>query len=939
MKIEILEQAYKKLKSYLYTDKSLLAEKIGIARFEQNLEVNLKKLLDSIEKEDISKYTKKIDYILVPKKIEKPQKEEIFYTNKTKQDIYIDEARNIFIKAPIEIHIISVLWIMFIGEKLDKDLLENIKGNRLFRNKNDKFLDNSYKLFKPYYEGYQSFRDEAINMAIHLHKKDLDVTVLNIDIQEFYYNIDFDFEIIKDEINPNDYLNDFMKKIHNQYHKKIKDLEPTDDKRKKYNQTKFLPIGLVSSSVIANYILRDFDNDVVQNLKPEYYGRYVDDMLFVFSNASVDLCSKTIVKDLIQYKLKKISIETDIDLEKTQIIINDKNFILQNKKIKLFQFYRDDSISLLEKFKDKIDENSSFFNFMPDDKKLFKTLESSSYNMFYSDSENKISSIIGTTKDTFNISKNLSGILATVSNSKFDNKHLSLYNNQIENVFSGHNIFELKLYWEKVFKYYYLTKNYNDFVKIFVSFYNTIEKLSNIHLRDDVKQYLYNSVLFSIVENPKYFVDNLILEIENNEILISNEINLEDINNIRKSNMFSSHLMVYPLINYMNYYDNEGTIYNNFDFLTHNIDLKGFSFKIDDFKIENSPRYIHYHEIILFYFYRHLNLKRDRKTVNTKSVNTKLINRFYNKYNNLNTKTNDFPENKDNNYIITTNKQENKDKLKIGIVSLKVNLKDIENSYISTPNLSYDRLQSIFDILNKSIEENHKVDLLVFPEVSVPYVWIHLIAKFAKKNNIGIVFGVEHIKIDKRVHNFTCVMLPFNKDGHTNLFINFESKKHFSPNEKISIESRGFDAIENKKKKPTFYNYRGSVFGTMNCYEISDITYRSEFFGKIDFAVIVEYNKDTNYFSNIIDSASRDLHSYIVQVNTSDYGDSRIVQPTKTDKKDIVKLKGGENVYLVVDTIDIKSLREFQKKGHCLQIGDDSFKLVPPNYEISELRK
>ena len=33
MKIEILEQAYKKLKSYLYTDKSLLAEKIGIARY------------------------------------------------------------------------------------------------------------------------------------------------------------------------------------------------------------------------------------------------------------------------------------------------------------------------------------------------------------------------------------------------------------------------------------------------------------------------------------------------------------------------------------------------------------------------------------------------------------------------------------------------------------------------------------------------------------------------------------------------------------------------------------------------------------------------------------------------------------------------------------------------------------------------------------------
>jgi hypothetical protein len=75
MDIKILKQAYRKLKSYLYTDKSLLGEKIEIARFEQNLESNLEKLLRCIEKKDISKYIKKIDYRLVPKKIEKPKKE------------------------------------------------------------------------------------------------------------------------------------------------------------------------------------------------------------------------------------------------------------------------------------------------------------------------------------------------------------------------------------------------------------------------------------------------------------------------------------------------------------------------------------------------------------------------------------------------------------------------------------------------------------------------------------------------------------------------------------------------------------------------------------------------------------------------------------------------------------------------------------------------
>jgi len=62
----------------------------------------------------------------------------------------------------------------------------------------------------------------------------------------------------------------------------------------------------------------------------------------------------------------------------------------------------------------------------------------------------------------------------------------------------------------------------------------------------------------------------------------------------------------------------------------------------------------------------------------------------------------------------------------------------------------------------------------VFPEVSIPYAWIHLMARFAKKNEIGIIFGIEHIKIKKEVYNYTCIMLPFKISNHTNLFINFD---------------------------------------------------------------------------------------------------------------------------------------------------------------------
>jgi len=922
-----LEQAYRKLKSHLYTDKTLLKEKIELARFESDIDDKLAILSKAIEVKDISQWLKLIDYTLVLKKLEDANEklQSSYFTNVTKQENYKIKSVNIFISAPIEVHLISTLWTMLIGEKLDVKLLKEVQGNRLHRD--NYFQNDSYKLFRPYYEGYQSFRDEAITMATALHAQKLNVTVLNLDIQEFYYNLDFNFSSlhglnIKDEFG----LNYLMQQIHNTFHEAIKNVQPKD--KANYKQIKFLPIGLVSSSVIANHVLSNFDSDVVENLKPEYYSRYVDDMIFVFSNATIDLKSKVLVSKLLSSKLKHTKIKNF--KESIELQTNNQKFKLQNEKVRVFQFDKLDSISLLHKFKEKIDENSSFFNFMPDDEKLFKTLESSSYSIFYNDSENKLSSLIGTAKDSLKISRNLTGVLTTVSSARFDDTHLKQYNQQIQNVFSGKNIFELRLHWEKVFIYLYITKSDELFVQLFKNFYDAINNVENIYqskLLQDTRNYLLNTILFVVAPNPKHFTDVLMKKIIELDIPLDQFLDINHISLIREANLFASHLMSFPLLNYCEFYHKDK--FEDINFLTQKVELQNNV--LSGKKITHSPRFIHYHELILFNHYRYINSK-DKFY----ATNTKFMEKLYNKFNGFeNSKNVSFPakHKTENLYIIDRKSKENNSSLKIGIVSIKIALKDIANSYTTTPNLSYTRLQGIFDILNRAIESKHKVDLLVFPEVSIPYAWVNLLARFAKKNDIGIVFGVEHIKVQNKVSNCTCVMLPFSSDTHTSLFINFEAKKHFAPDEKIDIESRGFAANENKTKTPALYKWRNSVFSTFNCYELTNIAYRSPLVGKVDFLIAIEYNKDTNYFSNIIDSLSRDIHCYVVQVNTSDYGDSRIVQPSKTESKDIVKLKGGKNIYLVVDTIDIKKLRDFQAKGHCLQKDDKDFKLTPPEFK------
>ena len=94
----------------------------------------------------------------------------------------------------------------------------------------------------------------------------------------------------------------------------------------------------------------------------------------------------------------------------------------------------------------------------------------------------------------------------------------------------------------------------------------------------------------------------------------------------------------------------------------------------------------------------------------------------------------------------------------------------------------------------------------------------------------------------------------------------------------------------------------------------------------------IEYNKDTYYYSNIVESTCRDLHCYFIQANTSDYGDSRLSMPKRSVEMTPVKIKGGDNDTIITFTVDIKSLRDFQRQSTLFQNKED-FKNTPPGFD------
>ena len=416
--------------------------------------------IDNIE--PINQYLSDIDYILMPKKIA-PQNSfpENIYSNQKSSSKYEIEEFNVFINCPIEIHLISVLWILEIGQKLDKELETDIHGYRLVRNIDGNIEENSFNLFEKYHERYMQFRDGALKKAIELHKEKLDTTIVNLDVKSFFYNIIFNFtEECSDfaETKNDHILNKIMDEVHNRFKEVLK------DKRIKSNTEKIIPIGLLSSSIVANYALKDFDREITTNVKPAFYSRYVDDMLIVLTNIEFETTDpiKEILSSCIFKKMdfsfipdENNNINNTSENKNYQISFKTgkNNFIFQNNKVKLFHFYKTDSVHLLEKFSKTITKNSSIFKLLPEDKDIFNTLEEASYNINYSSSINKISSINGNSLDILNISRNIVQMTKIVMNTNFSQEEINEYNIQLSNIFRGNNILELQRLWEKIPKF------------------------------------------------------------------------------------------------------------------------------------------------------------------------------------------------------------------------------------------------------------------------------------------------------------------------------------------------------------------------------------------------------------------------------------------------------------------------------------------------------
>lgn len=940
--VTILKEAFRKLLTYYYFDKNELQTRYDVAVFtkrlakksdEDRIFTEILQVAQGERTDLLNQWLQESSLCYLPKKVDttQPLQEGSHVITNIPQGDAIVKRLLVKVRIPIPLLIIDVAWLMLYGYRVDANLDNGCRGNRLDLTQNNSQIRKGNGLFIKYQNQYQKWWKDGLAIANGRLKRNENISIVNFDIANCYHSIDFDWGEFEQyylthfpELEmTTDPLWNVVKRIYETYWEQTNqsDAEPLTGTN---NGKRAMPLCLLSSHILANWYLSPLDKLIKEDNDILYYGRYVDDCMVVLQTKSnSDNVIESINQELNGFFIKEgnvVKFASANDLRGKYRHLS--NFTLQEEKLYIYRFDCQLPHESIKEFEQEQKERSSEFRFLTDEvdtssntelefATLVETLDAQEepgrrFNIL---SENKYKLAVYLSK--------LDCRLAKYPNS-------DKYQKEVEKVFKYfHDYLLIRHYllWERMFTAFVLSGNI-DMVREFedrinqqiekisvesLFFDNEVRGLQNI--KNTLLQHLRQSVLLAKSLKMNAFIDDTIY---------------------LDTFMNRMHYNIYPLQEFTADFKKTGVSSN----------VYGLQYKRSCFVYRWMPYYVKLYDIVCA-----LSLKN--------KFDSDIFERAYRIYwqLNLNIKSKDewksfFYKSKSDERDCEVNPHFKEvpppDKFSISVINMDI--KDSEPSECLKRFGRYDEdkaymMQGILD----KITDIRNTDIFILPELSLPIYELREFCQYSAKKEIAYIAGMEYVKKGNEVYNYIVTCLPITLYGQRDAIPVIRLKNHYAP-----VEYKEFCWGKNKMKIPTndkdwqiLYHWKGHVFTSYYCFELADVKERTHFFSKVDAIYSSVFNKDTYYFNNIVESTARDMHCYFILCNVSHYGDTRVTQPTSNVIMNKLKVKGGNTEYnksvVLSSCIDVKGLREFQQLDTEQQYYDKKYKYTPSTYEKNKV--
>jgi hypothetical protein len=257
--------------------------------------------------------------------------------------------------------------------------------------------------------------------------------------------------------------------------------------------------------------------------------------------------------------------------------------------------------------------------------------------------------------------------------------------------------------------------------------------------------------------------------------------------------------------------------------------------------------------------------------------------------------------------------------------------------------LSRFRYKRIEDVVNQAIQASPRPTHLLLPELSLPERWLGTVTGLLRDSGISLIAGLDYHVAKSSIHSEAVLVLADDRLGFPAFVRIHQPKTLPAPGEDLLLQrdfGKHWTSFPLARSVKPVYLHKDFAFGVLVCSELQNVQHRLNFQGAVDCMMVLSWNQDLETFSALVESASLDVHAYVALVNNRRFGDSRVRAPEKTNhKRDLCRLRGGENEHVVVIKLDAKALREFQSRANRWPDDDDPFKPAPEGFVIKWYRK